>query len=139
MLQEQVSAARDVPAGARSLAGIDRKTLFSVSSVIAGLGAVTCCAAPMILLGMGVTGAWIGNFNALYSYQPYFIAIASVLLAGGFVTVYRRPKGAACEGKPACTSPRTDRFHKVALWVSFVLIAAALGLPYAAPWFLGTL
>lgn len=119
--------------------GFDRKTFLSTGSVLAGLGAVACCAAPMILLGMGVTGAWIGGFNALYPYKPYFIAAALILLAAGFVSVYRKPQGTSCENEPVGQNPRLEFFHKTALWVSTLLIIAAFGLPYAAPWFLGAL
>ena len=130
------STPRTVAPASGKTPGMDRKTLLSAGSVLAGLGAVTCCAVPMILLGIGVTGAWIGGFNALFLYRPYLIAIALVLMAAGFVSVYRKPKGPSPGGETACRSPRLDFFNKAALWVSTVLITAAIGLPYTAPWFL---
>ena len=139
MPHETLSAPRTVAPISGKTPNLDRKTLLSTGSVLAGLGAVACCAAPMILLSMGVTGAWIGSFNALYPYKPYFIATALVLVAAGFVSVYRKSKGTSCESETVCQNPRLEFFNKTALWVSTLLITAALGLPYAAPWFLGAL
>ncbi len=136
LIQEKAFAAQEIPRRARNAAGIDPKTLFSVGSVVAGLGAAAACAVPLMLLGLGISGAWIGDFNALYPYRPYLIATALVLLAGGVVTVYGKSNAASCEAGTTCPIAFGTRFNKAALWVSTVLITAALGLPYAAPWLL---
>ncbi len=117
------------------IAGVDRTTLASAGSILAAVGASACCVVPMVLLSFGVTGAWLGNFNALYPYKPYLIGIALALLAARFFWVYRKRR--ACREKGiACPAVFASRFSRAALWVSTALIAAAIGLPYAAPWLL---
>ena len=135
MSQETMSAARAVARMAWKMPSVDRKTLLSAGSVLAALGATACCVGPMVLLSFGVTGAWLGNFNALYPYKPYLIATAVTLLAARFVWVYQKRRECRKKGT-ACPAAFSSRFNKAALWVSTVLIAVAIGLPYAAPWLL---
>ena len=117
------------------IAGVDRTTLASAGSILAAVGASACCVVPMLLLSFGVTGAWLGKFNALYPYRTYLIGTAVVLLALRYAWVYRSRR-ACCEKGKACPIALWTRFDKTALWVSTALIAVAIGLPYAAPWLL---
>ena len=132
-MQDKAIAARDISSPARKISGAGYKTLLSAGSVLAALGAVVCCVGSMVLLSLGVTGAWLGNFNALYPYRPYLIGIALALLAARYLWVYRKRRD-CCEEAKACPTPFATRFDKAALWVSAALIAVAIGLPYAAPW-----
>jgi mercuric ion transport protein len=46
---------------------------------VGGLAAIlasTCCLGPLVLLMLGVSGAWIGNLTALEPYRPLFIVAA---------------------------------------------------------------
>lgn len=117
------------------IASVDRTTLASAGGILAAVGASACCVVPMVLLSFGVTGAWLANFNALYSYKPYLIATAVTLLAARFFWVYRKRREYR-ENGTACPAAFSSRFNKAALWVSTALIAVAIGLPYAAPWLL---
>lgn len=112
-----------------------RKRLIAAGGVIGAVLASTCCIAPLLLLTLGVTGAWIGNLTALAPYQGYFIAITLVFLATGFWHVYWKPKK-ACDARSYCASPASDRVVKIALWVATALIAAALGVNFILPYFL---
>jgi len=133
MVQNIVTAMCGFAGHAPRIPGIDRKTLLSGGSVLAALAASVCCLVPLILLSLGVTGAWLGNFNALYPYRPYLIGIALALLAARYLWVHRKRRDCGEEAK-ACPTPFAPRFDKAALWVSAALIAVAIGLPYAAPW-----
>ena len=42
----------------------------------AAIGASACCAGPLLLVVLGVGGAWGSRLVALEVYQPYFIAAA---------------------------------------------------------------
>ncbi len=117
------------------IAGVDRTTLASAGSILAAAGALVCCVMPMVALSLGVTGAWLANFNALYPYKSYLIATAVTLLAARFFWVYRKRRECR-ENGTACPAAFSSRFNKAALWVSTALIAVAIGLPYAAPWLL---
>ncbi|MEX1993519.1 MAG: mercuric transporter MerT family protein, partial [Steroidobacteraceae bacterium] len=43
-----------------------------VSAVLAS----ACCLGPLLLISLGVGGAWIGNLTLLEPYRPFFIGIA---------------------------------------------------------------
>jgi len=120
--------ANDAPsAPPRGLSGV-----LAGSGLAAAIGAVSCCILPLVLFSVGVGGAWIGNLTALSPYQPYFIAAAVAFLAVGFWSAYRRPKAECADGS-FCASPRSGRLVRGALWVSSLLIVAAIAFNYLAP------
>lgn len=114
----------------------DKTTLLSIGGILAALGAATCCVVPFGLFFAGVSGAWIGNLTALKPYQPLFLALAAVCLGTGFYFVYRKPKAAECVEGSYCARPSSRRLTKIGLWIATILVAAAVGVPYAARFFL---
>jgi len=112
-----------------------RKGLLAAGGVIGAVLASSCCVVPLLLLTLGVSGAWMGNLTALAPYQNYFITITLAFLAAGFWYVYWKP-GKACEDGSYCASPTSDRVVKIALWVATALIALALGINFILPYFL---
>jgi len=115
--------------------GIGRKRLVAAGGLIGALLASSCCIAPLLLLTLGVSGAWMSNLTALAPYQGYFIAATLLFLGAGFWTVHIKPKK-ACEDGTYCASPQSDRIIKTVLWVATVLVAAALGVNFILPLFL---
>ncbi len=113
----------------------DRKGLLATGGVIGAILASSCCVAPLLLLTLGVSGAWIGNLTALAPYQGYFVVVTLGFLAMGFWTVYWKPR-VKCEDDSYCASPTADRVVKTALWVATALIALALGVNFILPFFL---
>lgn len=111
--------------------------LLAAVSIIAALGAASCCVVPLALFMVGVSGAWISNLTALAKYQPLFVAGALGCLALGFVRVYRRPKETCVEGS-YCASPALSRIAKIGLWTATALIIVAVIFPHLAPFFLNT-
>jgi len=105
---------------------------LSVGSILAAIGAASCCVIPFTLATVGISGAWIGNFTALAPYQPYFLGLAVLLLAAGFFVVYRRP-GRACADGAYCGRPASGRLAKIALWSAAVVVVLAAAFSYAAP------
>ncbi len=112
-----------------------RKGLIAAGGVISAVLASTCCIAPLLLITLGVSGAWIGNLTVLAPYQGYFIAATLVFLAAGFWYVYWKPKK-ACEDGSYCASPISDRVTKIALWFATALVALALGINFILPFFI---
>lgn len=47
---------------------------------LAAILASTCCLGPLVLITLGVSGAWIGNLTLLEPYRPIFIGAAVVAL-----------------------------------------------------------
>jgi mercuric ion transport protein len=115
--------------------GAGRKRLVAAGSLIGAILASTCCIAPLLLLTLGLGGAWMSNLTALAPYQGYFIVATLVFLGAGYWTVYFKPKQ-ACEDGSYCASPASDRAIKLVLWAATALIALALGVNFIVPFFL---
>ena len=115
--------------------GAGRKRLVATGSLIGAILASSCCVAPLLLLTLGVSGAWIGNLTALAPYQGYFIVATLAFLGAGFWTVYWKPKK-ACDDGSYCASPTSDRVVKIALWIATALVALALGINFILPFFI---
>ena len=60
-----------------------------VAGGLAGLLASTCCLGPLVLITLGVSGAWIGNLTALEPYRPIFIGAALVALFFAWRRIFR--------------------------------------------------
>ena len=103
------------------------------------LGAVamsSCCIVPLVLLSLGVTGAWIGGLASLYQYKWIFFLVTAGFLGGEFYMVYRKPLASACDSGSYCATPQSNRVNKVEFWTATFLSLRALAFPYIAPAFL---
>ena len=105
--------------------------LLVAGSVLAALGAASCCVVPFGLFLIGVSGAWIGNLTQLAPYQPYFIAATLACLGYGYWLVYRREKIACAEG--ACARPLPNHIVKAGLVLATILVAGAIAFDVIAP------
>lgn len=114
-----------------------RQRLVAGGGLLGALAASSCCILPLGLFGLGVSGAWIGNFTRLAPYQPYFIAATLALLASGYWLVYRSRTRTCADGE-ACARPLPNRFVKTSLILATILVGAALGLDFIAPFFLNS-
>ncbi len=103
------------------------------SGGLAAILASTCCLGPLVLVTLGVSGAWIGNLTLLEPYRPFFILIAVVALFFAWRSIYRPVE--ACEPGEVCALPRTRCLYKFLFWASAVLTLLALIYPYFAKYF----
>ena len=114
-----------------------QQRLVAAGGLLGALAASSCCILPLTLFGLGVSGAWIGNFTQLASYQPWFIATTIAFLGYGYWLVYRTSQLACAEGE-ACARPLPNRIVKAGLILATILVVAALGLDFIAPLFLNS-
>jgi mercuric ion transport protein len=108
-----------------------------VSSIVAS----TCCVIPLILVLVGITGAWMVNLTALKPLTPVFtiIAIAAIVWAGYLVYRPSAPRsaegelncGTNCESNCDAVSPVTRKIFLACA----VFIALLLSFPLFAPLF----
>lgn len=112
-----------------------RNRLLAAGGFIGAILASSCCVVPLVLLALGVSGAWISNLTALAPYQPLFLLATFGFLGVGFWKVYHKPKVECAEGT-YCASPASDRITKAALWIATALIVAVLGINWLGPLFL---
>jgi mercuric ion transport protein len=109
-----------------------RQRLITAGGLLGALAASSCCILPLILFGLGVSGAWIGNFTQLAPYQPYFIAATIGFLGYGYWLVYRSSQ-VACADVEACARPLPNLLTKAGLILATILVVAAFGFDFLAP------
>ena len=108
-----------------------RGALFA--SGLAAILASTCCLGPLILLSLGISGAWIGNLTLLEPYRPIFIGAALIALFFARRRLFRAP--AACRPGEVCAIPQVNATYRLLFWIVAALIVVALSFPYVAPLF----
>jgi mercuric ion transport protein len=114
-----------------------RQSLMAAGGLLGALAASSCCILPLALFGLGVSGAWIGNFTRLAPYQPCVIAATLAFLGYGYWLVYRSSTRACVDGE-ACARPLPNRIVKTSLILATILVVATLGLDFIAPLFLNS-
>lgn len=104
-----------------------------VAGILAGIGASVCCVGPLVLLALGVSGAWIGNLTALEPYRPLFVGLTLLFLGLAFRKLYVVPQ--VCATGTACADPKASRRRRVSFWTVTVLMLGLLAVPSLAPLF----
>lgn len=107
---------------------------LAAGGVVGAILASTCCIVPLLLVTIGVSGAWIGNLTALEPYSIYFTIAALVFVGLGFWHVYFRKK-AECVGGSYCARPESKRITKIALWAAALLLLVNMTMGWWAPLF----
>jgi mercuric ion transport protein len=100
---------------------------------LSALLASACCVGPLVLVSLGLGGAWVSNLTALEPYRPIFLGAALIALILAFRRIYR--PAAACKPGEVCAIPRVSRAYKGMFWTVAVLVLFALLSPYLAPLF----
>jgi len=96
--------------------------------MLAALGASTCCVLPLVLVSVGLGGAWIAQLREMERYFPVFVGIAIAAFAYAFYRLYLRP--AACAPGDACADPGTRQRQRVAFWVTLIGAKVLIASPY---------
>lgn len=100
---------------------------------LAALLASTCCLGPLVLVSLGVSGAWIGNLAVLEPYRPIFITAALVALFFAWKRIFRPAQD--CRPGEVCAVPQVRATYKLIFWIVTALVVVALGFPYVLPLF----
>ena len=100
---------------------------------LAALIASTCCLGPLVLVTLGISGAWIGNLSALEPYRPIFIGAALAAMFFAYRRIFRPAQ--ECKPDEVCAVPRVRRGYQVMFWIVAALVLVALAFPYVLPLF----
>jgi len=107
----------------------------SIGALMGGLLASSCCILPLVLVSLGAGGAWMSNLTALAPYQPIFLTLAVISVAGG-IWLSRRARTQACAIDGPCAKTSTKKRYSVGLWVGGALALMAVATNGLAPLFL---
>ncbi len=99
-----------------------------IAAAFAAIGASLCCIGPLVLLALGIGGAWISYLTALEPYRPLFTGITLIFLGLAFRKLYLVPQ--PCAPGDACAVTATRRNQRIIFWIVTVLLAALLTFPY---------
>ena len=116
-------AARHSPDGARR-ASVWALTTAAVASLLAS----SCCLLPLLLVSVGLSGAWLGSLRILQPYSPILTGIAVVALA--FAGQSLRRSSSCPVGSAPSRSLYKGLFSLIAALTLIVLVT-----PLIAPWF----
>lgn len=109
-----------------------RKGWLATGGVLGAVLASACCVGPLVLLTLGISGAWISNLTALEPYKPIFAVIALGFIGAGLRQAYFR-NPTICEPGSFCARPSSAWITKTALWASLVVVLLALTITWWAP------
>ena len=114
---------------------VERSSKYSlIGGAIAAVAASLCCIGPLVLVTVGIGGAWVASLSALEPYRPFFLGIAIISLFFAYRKIYRMPAKSCVPGS-LCDMPKTNRLYKILLWGVAALILLALTSSYFAPLF----
>lgn len=105
-----------------------------VAGALAGIGASVCCVGPLVLLALGIGGAWVAHLTALEPLRPFLIAATPVFLGLAFRRLYLQPQ--VCEPGAACADPIVLKRQRLTFWVVTLALLVLLSVPWLAPLFL---
>ena len=93
-----------------------------IASAVAGIGASICCVGPLILLGLGISGAWIANLSALEAVRPFFLLLTVFFIGLAFHKLYLIPQ--SCEPGKACARNQALGRQRVLFWIVTIPLLA---------------
>ena len=107
---------------------------FGIGAVLAAIGASACCIGPLVLLSLGIGGAWMTTLTSMESVRPVFMIATLVFIGLAFRKLYLVPEH--CETGEACVSASVKRNQRIIFWVGSVFLIALLAFPWYAPYFI---
>lgn len=105
-----------------------------LGAAVAAIGASVCCVVPLVLVLMGISGAWIANLTALDAWRPWLSVAALACLGWAFWMFYG--PASQCRVDGICVDLTQLRRRRRWLWIATSLIALLLLFPYYIGWFL---
>lgn len=110
----------------------DSPALPLIGGLLAALGASICCAGPLVLLMLSISGSWISSLSVFEPFRPYFIAaVISLFIWAGWQV--HRPINHCAEGS-VCAIPTNRKRYLIVYWFAVVLAAALVLSPYWIVW-----
>jgi mercuric ion transport protein len=107
---------------------------LGIGTVLAAIGASLCCVGPLLLISLGIGGAWIGSLSSMETVRPFFMILTVLFIWLGFDKLYLTES--RCEEGDACASPEVLRRQRLLFWIGSLLVLLLLAFPWYGPYFL---
>jgi mercuric ion transport protein len=107
------------------------KTLLA--GALATVGASLCCVAPLVLVTLGIGGAWVATLTKLEPVRPFFVLLALGLIVLAWRKLYRTTD--ICEPGMPCTDPSVRQRQRLVFWWVGIPLLGLLAFPWYAHWF----
>lgn len=108
----------------------DKATRWGVAAALgAALAASACCTIPLLLVALGLGGAWIGTLTALEPFRPFFIVLALGALGYAGFREWGMSHGPDCD----CEVSLSDKVRRGILVVGTIAVVGLI----ASPWLIG--
>ena len=104
-----------------------------IAGVLAALGATACCFGPLLLVTLGLGGAWVSSLRTLEAYQPAFALLTLAFIGFAFYRLYIQPR--RCAPGDVCALPAVLKRQRIVFWLVVVIITAMFAFPLYAPLF----
>ena len=99
---------------------------------IAAITASLCCVVPLVLVTLGIGGAWVASLSRFEPLRPVFIVITLAMLFLAWRKLYRL---ASCATDKVCADLRLQRGQRVVFWLVSAFVLMLLVFPWFAPLF----
>ena len=107
---------------------------LAAGGIVGAILVSACCVVPLLLITLGISGAWISNLTVLEPFKPIVAVVTLGLIGLSFWRVYFRPNQ-TCEDGSYCARPQSSHITKAALWVGTVIMLIALTIGWWGPLF----
>ena len=97
---------------------------------LAAVGASACCAGPLLVVSLGLGGAWVSNLTALEALRPAFTVLVLLAFGLAFRRLYLLP--ADCAPGESCAVPAVRGRQRLLFWLALLAAAALVGFPWYA-------
>ena len=110
----------------------EKTSWLGIGAILSAIGASVCCVGPLLLLSLGISGAWMSTLTSMESVRPFFILLTLVFIGLGYRKLYLIPENCA-EGK-TCSSPEMKQKQRIIFWFGSGFILLLLAFPWYAPY-----
>ena len=103
-----------------------------IMGFLASIGATLCCVMPLLLLTLGISGAWIGKLQMFVPYQPYFIGVVVLLFAYAGYKIHLPVD--KCNVGLSCALPLVRKRRISIFWIVLFLASIIISSNYWIVW-----
>lgn len=107
---------------------------LGIGAVLAAIGASACCVGPLLLLSLGIGGAWMSTLTSMETVRPFFFIVTLIFIGLSYRKLYLIPE--SCEEDQVCAIPEIKQRQRMIFWIGSVAIMLLLAFPWYAPYFM---